>query len=378
MKRLLVLNYEWPPLGGGASPVSEMIAAHLAATGEYSIDVITSGYKGLSTTEQHSPNLTIHRVPVWRKTVATSRVIEHILYLVLGFWRAQTLCATHHYDAVHAHFIIPTGALAWVLHGRYHIPYLLSCHGSDVLGYNERFTTLYRLLAWPWKKILNGARTITAPSQFLKEKILAAHPQLSAQQIEVIPHGVTPCPVTNITKQPIILTSGRLISHKHTRDIIEALATITEPWELHIAGDGPERSALEKLAAQRSVPVIFHGWLDKTGREYQSLLLKASIFVLQSRAESFSMAVAEAMSAGCAIITTQQSGAAELAGKAAITIPIGDVAALGTALEHLMGDRPLRTELQTQALMRIKEFTWERIIPRYQNLLATEKLAPHL
>lgn len=43
MKRILVLNYEFPPLGGGASPVSYELVKGLSETGEYDIDVVTMG-----------------------------------------------------------------------------------------------------------------------------------------------------------------------------------------------------------------------------------------------------------------------------------------------------------------------------------------------
>ena len=45
MKKILVLNYEFPPLGGGASPVSFEIAKRLSETGEFDVDAITMGYK---------------------------------------------------------------------------------------------------------------------------------------------------------------------------------------------------------------------------------------------------------------------------------------------------------------------------------------------
>ena len=47
MRRILVLNYEFPPLGGGASPVSYELAKRLSETNSFDIDVVTTGYKGL-------------------------------------------------------------------------------------------------------------------------------------------------------------------------------------------------------------------------------------------------------------------------------------------------------------------------------------------
>lgn len=44
--KILLLNYEFPPLGGGASPVSYEIAKHFVNTG-HQVDVITMGFRGL-------------------------------------------------------------------------------------------------------------------------------------------------------------------------------------------------------------------------------------------------------------------------------------------------------------------------------------------
>jgi glycosyltransferase involved in cell wall biosynthesis len=216
----------------------------------------------------------------------------------------------------------------------------------------------------------------TTPSLFLKEKILAAHPQLPSDHVVVVPHGISPRLYPKTTKRPIILFAGRLIRHKHVHDLIDALANTPNSWELHIAGDGPERSNLERQAAKNGVPTVFHGWLEKSGEAYQRLLAEASIFVLPSQAESFGLAIAEAMSARCAIITTQNSGSAELAGDAALLIPHEDVPALHTALTRLMNDETLRTDLQTRAAKRIEAFDWDVIIPLYHKLLSHPASTP--
>ena len=57
MKKILLLNYEFPPLGGGASPVSYEIAKKLSESGEFDIDVVTMGYKGLDSYEEVNKNL---------------------------------------------------------------------------------------------------------------------------------------------------------------------------------------------------------------------------------------------------------------------------------------------------------------------------------
>jgi glycosyltransferase involved in cell wall biosynthesis len=63
-KRILVLNYEFPPLGGGASPVSYEIAKEYAKKG-HQVDVVTMGFKGLPK-EEKKEGMRIFRVPCIR------------------------------------------------------------------------------------------------------------------------------------------------------------------------------------------------------------------------------------------------------------------------------------------------------------------------
>jgi len=61
MKRILIINSEYPPLGGGAGNASAHIARALTGMG-YEIAVITTRFRGLPHREQ-SKGLTIHRIP---------------------------------------------------------------------------------------------------------------------------------------------------------------------------------------------------------------------------------------------------------------------------------------------------------------------------
>ncbi len=91
MKRILILNYEFPPLGGGASPVSYELAKRLAETGEYDIDVITMRYKGLPAYEEIYPNLRVHRVWSLRSKKEMCYPWEQLTYLVMGYFKAREL-----------------------------------------------------------------------------------------------------------------------------------------------------------------------------------------------------------------------------------------------------------------------------------------------
>lgn len=132
--------------------------------------------------------------------------------------------------------------------------------------------------------------------------------------------------------------SGRLLPRKGVR---LAVATLAEPqaqsWSLDIFGDGPERAAVERLAARLGVQhrVRFHGWTARS--EVLRSVATADAFLFPSMYEGAPWSVAEAVALGCPVVCLDHGGAQELIGLAGRAVPPrGDVtAALADALADL-------------------------------------------
>jgi glycosyltransferase involved in cell wall biosynthesis len=337
--KLLLLNYEFPPLGGGASPVSYELAKRLSETGEYDIDVVTMGYKGLPKYEEVNPHFRIHRVKCWRSKKEICHPWEQLTYLISAYVMCHKLLTSHKssghpFDICHCHFIIPTGVLALILKKQFGMPYVITSHGSDVLGYNDRFKYLYPFLVGSWKRVLDGAKTIITPSNFLKGEILKVYPSVEKKMV-VIPNGIDTEKFKPQAKKNYILSSGRLVRSKGFQYLIQAVSDENIGWEVHIAGDGPMMGELKSLAEKSKTKIVFHGWLDNNGKEYKDLLEQAAIFVLASEKENAPMSILEAMSAGCAIITTNISGSAETVADAGILIEPRDPNQIKDALQKV-------------------------------------------
>lgn len=367
MKRILLLNYEFPPLGGGASPVSYEIAERLSAIGDFDIDAVTMGYKGLPTFERINEQFRIHRVPCLRSKKEICHPWEQATYLVTGYWKARALLKKQAYDICHCHFIIPTGVIALRLNREFGLPYAITSHGSDVLGYGARFRYLYPLLAKPWKRILDRAKTVISPSHFLKKEIVKAYPDFNAAKIEVIPNGFDTGKFQPQAKKRWICSSGRLLPNKGFQHLIQAVSDEDIGYEVHIAGDGPMMGELKALAEKSKTKIVFHGWLDNTGREYRDLLEQSAVYVLASEKENASIALLEAMSAGCAIITTNATGCAEMVGEAGVLVEYGDVNFLRTVLhDFFTGSQEGLERYQRQARETlIRRYAWGNIIDAY-------------
>ena len=116
--------------------------------------------------------------------------------------------------------------------------------------------------------------------------------------------------------RPCVTTMCGLERRKGVHDVIAAfsrVAAAAPDWRLVIAGDGPERAALEQQAASAGCldRIDFIGYVDEPSR----VLSQTDIFVLASYAEPFGLVILEARAAGCAVIGTRVGGIAEQLGQ---------------------------------------------------------------
>ncbi|HLW03727.1 MAG TPA: D-glucuronyl C5-epimerase family protein [Ktedonobacterales bacterium] len=125
-----------------------------------------------------------------------------------------------------------------------------------------------------------------------------------------------------------------------------------------IAGDGPSRPQLEAELRQAGLPACCALRGEATPAEVMALLRVSDIFLYTgTRGTNYSMAVLEAMAAGCAVIasTEPRSNAALLADGRGIAIPAGDAAATAAALRRTISDPALRQEMGARASAYVAE-----------------------
>lgn len=362
--RILMLNYEYPPIGGGASPITRALSEQLAESG-HAVDVVTMGYGKLPFLETFG-NLRVFRVPALRHSPVRAITVEMASYLVSGFVQAMRLTGKQRYDLVHAHFMMPTGVLAAAVRRIRGLPTVVTIHGSDVPGYNpDRFERGHRLLAPAWRTLVRSADAIISPSQYLADLLREVEPA----PVDLIPYGFSPAPQLDLPRRKRILFVSRLFPRKGARHVLEALSGLdTRGWEFAIAGDGPMLPELQNQAKQLGLQVSFPGFIK--GAELQELYATSAIFVLPSLRDNFPVVLLEALSAGCAVITSDSSGMPEVIGDAGLLVPPGDVPAIRAALARLMGDAELRQELGLRAQARIRELSWNRIVEQHLEVYA--------
>ncbi len=371
--RILMLNYEYPPIGGGASPITRALSEHLAEAG-HAVDVVTMGYGRMPFLETFGL-LRVFRVPALRHSPVRALTIEMASYLISAFFYTLWLTRLVHYDVVHAHFLMPTGPLALLLRMIRHIPSVITIHGSDVPGYNpDRFERGHRLLAPAWRMLVRKTDAIISPSRYLAQLLQHAEPK----HIDIIPYGFTPSVLPELPRRNRILFVSRLFPRKGAHLLLDALAGVDiTNWEIVIAGDGPVLPELHAQAARLGIAVEFPGFLK--GRALQELYATSAIFVMPSLRDNFPVVLLEALSAGCAVITTDISGMPEVVGDAGVLVPAGDILALRAALVRLMTDAPLRATLGQRAQAQVRAFGWQQILEQhvvvYQRVVSNDRAA---
>lgn len=354
-----MLNYEYPPLGGGAAPVTRAMAEQLVAA-QHVVDVVTMGFRGLPSFEDHG-GLRVYRVPAIRRSLVRAGTLEMFSYLPSALVRSRQLVRSRAYDVIHSHFVMPTSAVAVVLRWMTGLPSVVTLHGSDVPGYNpDRFTLGHRLLAPGWRGLVRRADAIVSPTAFLRD-LLQAHCDVP---VDVIPHGYAASPPSDAPRQRRILVVTRLFPRKGVQFLLDGLAGMAlGGWEVVVAGDGPALPELQAQARRLGVPVRFVGFVK--GAALEELYATSAIFVFPSLQDNFPVVLLEAMSAGCAVVTTAVSGMPEVIGDAGVLVPPADAAAIRGAVERLMADASLRAVLGERARRRLVDFTWESVLSRY-------------
>lgn len=361
--RILTMSYEFPPLGGGGSKVAQGLASELARTG-HAVDVITMGYGDLPRNEEID-GVRVSRMPCIRKAVDVSHPHELASYMIWALPAALKSAKNNSYDIIHCHFIVPDGVVGIWPSRRSGIPLVVTAHGSDVPGYNpDRFKSLHSLISPAWRAAVRAIDQIVSPSDFLRGLLLQSEP---GARVVTVPNGFDLARFDDGRERSrSILVVSRMLERKGVQDVFHALAGKDFGFELNVVGTGPYLDTLVELSRELGLEVNFHGWLDNDSADLKNLFETSEIFVFPSLAENFPMVLLEAMAAGLAIVTTNQTGCLEVVGDAALCVAPGDRRAIGNAVETLATDQALRRRFGRAARDRLVEhFNWPVVARQY-------------
>ncbi len=169
----------------------------------------------------------------------------------------------------------------------------------------------------------------------------------------------------------LVLALGRLHRNKAFDVLIRAMRHVPGAHVL-IAGEGPERAALEALARAEGVANRLHmpGWAEETG----SLIAACDVLVCPSRHEPLGNVVIEGFSGRRPVVAAASQGPVELigSGEDGILVPVEDARALGAALSAVLDDPALAARLAAAGRARYEaEFAAGPVLDRWRRFLQT-------
>ncbi len=303
--KILLINYEYPPFGGGAGNATQEIGRALAKMG-HAVTVLTGG-KG----DPYSDPDGIRVVPVGssRKYLSQASFKEMFGFLLLGvFWALGR--QGRDFNLAIVFFALPCGPIATFLKKRWHVPYIVSLRGGDVPGLVPEIKLLHQFLA-PFRRwVGKNAKAVVANSSSLAELAQAADPV----GVTVIPNGIDTdryypgAQQEGITNEPLrLLVVGRFHRQKMIPETIRCLAQARRQnvkFLVSIIGDGPERDTVNATILEKNMAevVSLKGWLgkDELLQQYQ----QADCYLNLSSYEGMPNTVLEAMACALPVIAS--------------------------------------------------------------------------
>jgi glycosyltransferase involved in cell wall biosynthesis len=370
--KILVLCYEYPPLGGGGGRVAQAVAEQMVRRGhEVRVQTAALGWQSVRET---IGGVEVFRKASGRRVPDTCTVREMGQYVVTSFLPTLRHIRTWKPDIIHAHFAVPTGALAWAAHRITGIPYVLTAHLGDVPGgVPEQTDRLFKFIDPFARRIWRDAAAATAVSSFVQELAERAYGRTVTRILNGIEHHQAPPVPRESDRIRQLLFIGRFNAQKNPVFLIDALAELRGvSWHLTMIGDGPLRDKVQARIAHRMLGdrVTCTGWLDPEA--VQRFLADADILCMPSLSEGMPVAAIEALAHGVAIVASDIPGMLDVVehGVNGYLAPIeGPVDAFVRKLQSLIESDTTLFAMKQASWEKARTFDLARIVDQYAAVL---------
>ena len=380
--RLLMLNNEFPPLGGGTGTVNRAILQRLANVPDLQIDLVTSALGNRFEEERFADRITLFKVPVNNRNLHHSSNRELLTYAQRAVRFALKQQRAQAYDYCFAWSAVPAGGVALALRRLTGLRYLVRVCGPDIPGFEQLYGPLYPILKPTIKAVWHGADLVVAKCEGEADMIRRVDANVN---IRLVANGVDlaafqPGELMPDSGPLRVICVARLIERKGQQHLIEAVKRLRDDAvdvRLELIGTGDAQAANQQQADQLGVAdrVVFAGYVPR--EQIAARYAAAHVFALASFNEGMSVATLEAMAAGLPVIVTRTGGTAELVedGVNGLTFDWADVDLLTAHLKRLALDRRLARAMGAASRRRAALFSWDAAALAYLQMLP--ELAAH-
>jgi glycosyltransferase involved in cell wall biosynthesis len=377
-RRVLIVTYEYPPLGGGGGVIFRDLAEELARS--IDVCVLTSGRTGLPDREQHG-RLEIVRVPVWmRDADATASLPSMLSFFPSSLRVGAKLLRERPFDLVHTSFAVPSGPSGVLLARRSGLPHVLSLHGGDLYDPSKTLSPhktplLKQTVRW----VIHASDRVVAQSSDTRQRALSIYGE---RDVDTIPLAVPRPSFARASRGElgigladsdfVLVTVGRLVARKGLDALLTVLSQLGDArFKLVVVGEGPARAELEAQARNLGVAeaVRFTGFVSEERK--RQILDASDLYVSTSLHEGFGIVFLEGMQHGLPVVCFDRGGQVDFVSDAVgRLLPLGDVARFRAAVLEIAGDAALRQRLGAAARRLAEDYSVERYAQRYQKIYA--------
>jgi glycosyltransferase involved in cell wall biosynthesis len=300
-------------------------------------------------------------------------------FLMAEYFVLIRMLRRHRFDLIHAHWIIPQGLMALLARpfAKSKPALLCTSHGGDLYGLRGRFFTGLKSF------VLKHINMLTVVSRAMLDNIQSMG--VDPKKVSVIPMGVELkrrfIPPAERKEKHALLFVGRLVEKKGLRHLIEAMPRILEQNPsayLRVAGDGPEKIALEQRIAELGInnSIQFLGPIcnEDLPPFYQTsnIVIFPSVIAADGDREGFGLVLVEALGCECALVVSDLPAMQDIIidGKTALVVPQKNEKLVADRVNELLDNSALQKSIGKAGRQFVLEhFDLDRIGEKYLDLI---------
>ena len=370
MKKLRIGIVCYPSIGGSGIIATEL--GKKLATNGHEIHFIS--YEPPFRLNRDQKNILFHKVPI--NEYSLFKFPDYTLPL------SVTISDVHHkfgLDIVHVHYAVPHATAALLakdickncLHTAPKV--ITTLHGTDIsLLAND--PSLKPIIRYSIEK----SDAVTAVSSWLAKETTKT--LKTRKEIEVIHNFYDPIPVKK-DKQKLrwdlglpandflLIHLSNLRSVKRIPDLLKIVSLLRKDRKIKLViasgGDFKQYNSLaNKLEVSKQIKIF------PKVKDVESLISACNLGLFTSKTESFGLSILECMSYGLPVISTNVGGIPEVIenGKSGWLFEVGEVKKIAEMVIRIKVDSAKYSQASKNAILRSREFTSEKIVPRYEEL----------
>ena len=377
--KVIMVNYEFPPIGGGGGTTTRFLAKHLVKLG---VDVSVLTVKpGKESYYVHPDGFKLYFVGPTKTKLQTTHIPELARFILTIIFYAKQIVKKVKPDLTHCFFTIPSGCFGLYCKKAFSIPFITSTLGADVPGFNigDWRLNVYHFITHDLSRaIWNNSSYIVANSSSLKSLCKQFSQNLD---FEMITNGVDtdifyPLDKKNYSDNSNVklLFISRLAWQKGIETLIKSLGILKNRgitnFKLTVVGDGHLKDAMFSLIDHYGIreKVDFLGW--RKLEELPFIYRSSDLFILPSVMEGMPSVVLQAMACGLPVIVSKVDGFKEIVEENVngFTAEYNNEEDFANAIEKLIKSSELREKMSIKSVEKSKAFSWESIAKKYLEL----------